>query len=175
MQDNCKRLRHFFYFFLFNVSYFLFSLYLCICKLEIAILMNQRITHSGVIDSIEDGCIHVRIVQTSACAACKVAGYCNAAESKEKIVDVFCDSVASYAAGQSVVVSTSGQVAAKALLWGFGVPFLVLVAVLVVVLQLTANEGLAAVSALCALVPYYILLWLLRDKMRQQLAFQIES
>ena len=150
------------------------SSYLCNCKLEIAILMNQRITHSGVVDSVEDGCVHVRIVQTSACAACKVASYCNAAESKEKMIDVFCDSVAEYKIGQQVIVSTSGQVAAKALLWAFGVPFVLLMVVLVLVLLLTGNEGWAALGALVALVPYYIILWLLRDKMREQLAFRIE-
>jgi sigma-E factor negative regulatory protein RseC len=137
--------------------------------------MNQRITHSGVVDSVEDGCIHVRIVQTSACAACKVANYCNAAESKEKMIDVFCDSVAAYKVGQQVTVSTSGQVAAKALLWAFGVPFILLMVVLVLVLLLTGHEGWAALSALVALVPYYIMLWLLRDKMREQLAFRIEQ
>ena len=137
--------------------------------------MNQRISHSGVIESIEEGCVHVRIVQTSACAACKVAGYCNAAESKEKIIDVFCDSVAAYQVGQQVVVSASGQVAVKALLWAFGVPFVLLMAVLLLVLLLTGNEGWAALSALATLVPYYVLLWLLRDKMREQLAFKIES
>jgi sigma-E factor negative regulatory protein RseC len=117
----------------------------------------------------------VRIVQTSACAACKVASYCNAAESKEKIIDVFCNSVAEYSVGQQVVVSTSGQVAAKALLWAFGVPFVLLMTVLVLVLLLTSNEGWAALSALVALIPYYIILWLFRDKMREQLAFQIEA
>ena len=137
--------------------------------------MNQRITHSGVVDSVEDGCIHVRIVQTSACAACKVASYCNAAESKEKMIDVFCDSVAAYKVGQQITVSTSGQVAAKALLWAFGVPFILLMVVLVLVLLLTGHEGWAALSALLALVPYYIMLWLLRDKMREQLAFRIEQ
>jgi sigma-E factor negative regulatory protein RseC len=137
--------------------------------------MNQRISHSGVIESIEEGCVHVRIVQTSACAACKVAGYCNAAESKEKIIDVFCDSVAAYQVGQQVVVSASGQVAVKALLWAFGVPFVLLMAVLLLVLLLTGNEGWAALSALATLVPYYVLLWLLRDKMREQLAFTIEQ
>ena len=136
--------------------------------------MNQRITHSGVVDSVEDGCVHVRIVQTSACAACKVASYCNASESKEKLIDVFCDSVAEYKIGQQVIVSTSGQVAAKALLWAFGVPFVLLMVVLVLVLLLTGNEGWAALGALVALVPYYIILWLLRDKMREQLAFRIE-
>ena len=136
--------------------------------------MNQRITHSGVVDSVEDGCVHVRIVQTSACAACKVASYCNASESKEKMIDVFCDSVAEYKIGQQVTVSTSGQVAVKALLWAFGVPFVLLMVVLVLVLLLTGNEGWAALGALVALVPYYIILWLLRDKMREQLAFRIE-
>lgn len=136
--------------------------------------MSQKICHSGIVESIDDGCVHVRIVQTSACAACKVAGYCNAAESKEKIIDVYCDSVAAYQIGQQVVVSTSGQVAVKALLWAFGVPFVLLMTVLVLVLLLTANEGLAALSALAALVPYYLVLWLLRNKMREQLAFRIE-
>ena len=137
--------------------------------------MSTKISHSGVIDSIEDGCVHVRIVQTAACAACKVAGYCNAAESKEKIVDVFCDVAAKrLTVGQPVVVSTSGSVAARALLWGFGLPFVVLVAVLVVVLLLTGNEALAALSGLAALVPYYLVLWLLRNRMREQLSFAIE-
>ena len=150
-------------------------MYLCICKLDIAILMNQRISHSGIVESIDGGCVHVRIVQTSACAACKVAGYCNAAESKEKIIDVFCDSVAKYNVGQQVTVSTSGQVAVKALLWAFGVPFVLLMAVLILVLLLTGNEGWAALSALVALVPYYFILWLMRNKMREQLAFTIVS
>ena len=137
--------------------------------------MSTKISHSGIVESIEDGCVKVRIVQTSACAACKVAGYCNAAESKEKIVDVFGDATAKeLAVGQQVTVTTSGQVAAKALIWGFGLPFVLMVAVLVLVLWLTGSEGKAALSGLAALVPYYILLWLLRNRMRQQLAFSIE-
>ena len=136
--------------------------------------MNQRIRHSGVVESIEEGCVHVRIVQTSSCAACKVAGYCNAAESKEKMIDVYCDAVADYKVGQQVTVSTSGQVAVKALLWAFGLRFVLLLAMLILVLLLTGNEGWAALSALAILVPYYAILWLLRDKMREQLAFTIE-
>ena len=136
--------------------------------------MNHIIRHSGVVESIEDGCIHIRITQTSACAACKVAGYCNAAESKEKIIDVYCDDVAAYSIGQAVVVTTTGQVAARALLWGFGFPFLLLVVVLFLTWLLTTHEGWAALCALASLIPYYMLLWLMRDKMSQQLAFSIE-
>ena len=136
--------------------------------------MNHIIRHSGVVESIEDGCVHIRITQTSACAACKVAGYCNAAESKEKIIDVYCDDVAAYSIGQAVVVTTTGQVAARALLWGFVFPFLLLVVVLFLTWLLTAHEGWAALCALASLIPYYMVLWLMRDKMSQQLAFSIE-
>ena len=149
--------------------------YLCNCKHEIAKLMSTKISHSGVIERIEKDKVQVRIVQTSACAACKVAGYCNASESKEKMIDVFCADSAVYKLGEQVVVSASGGVVARALLWGFGFPFVVLVAVLVVVLLLTSNEGLAALSALAALIPYYFVLWLMRDRMRERLRFWIES
>ena len=136
--------------------------------------MSTKISHSGVIEQIESDRVHVRIVQTSACAACKVAGYCNAAESKEKIIDVFCDTAAkNLQVGQKVTVTTSGTVAAKALLWGFGLPFVLLVSVLAIVLLLTSNEGLAALCALAALIPYYFVLWLLRNRMRNELSFQI--
>ena len=138
--------------------------------------MHTKISHSGIIESVEEGCVKVRILQTSACAACKVAAHCNASESKEKIVDVLNVAHAeSLRKGDSVVVSASGDVAGNALLLGFGLPFIVLVAVLVAVLLLTDNEGLAAVSGLVALVPYYAVLWLVRDRIRRKMAFELET
>jgi sigma-E factor negative regulatory protein RseC len=137
--------------------------------------MNQKITHSGIIESLEPGCAHVRIVQTSACAACKVAGYCNASEKKEKIIDVFCDTrERGLAVGQTVTVSTTPKVARRALLWGFGLPLVIMLGVLFVILLLTGDEGFAAMGGLLALAPYYLFIWLMRDKMREQLSFEIE-
>ena len=136
--------------------------------------MGNKISHSGFIESIEDGCVHVRIVQTSACAACKVAGYCNASESKEKVVDVYCDNASYFSVGQAVTVMASQQVAAHALLLGFGLPFVVLVGVLVFILLLTGNELWAALGGLAALIPYYAVLYLMRNRIRDKLSFWIE-
>lgn len=136
--------------------------------------MNTKISHSGVIEEIQGDSVKVRIVQTSACAACKVAGYCNAADKKEKIIDVRCDDAQAYKTGQTVTVSASGQVAARALLWAFGLPFVILIIVLVCVLYVTKNEGLAAISSLLALVPYYLMIWTQRNRLREQLSFTIE-
>lgn len=137
--------------------------------------MSERISHSGVIERILDNCVQVRILQTSACAACKVAGHCNASESKVKLVDVDCTDVSGYRPGQEVVVSASRDVAGKALLLGFGVPLLVMVVVLVVALGLKVSEGMAALAALGALVPYYVLLWVFRDRIQRQISFQIDE
>ena len=138
-------------------------------------LMSTKISHSGIVESIREGCVQVRILQTSACAACKVAGHCHASESKEKIVDVLnVGDTSRLKVGDSVVVSASRDVANRALLLGFGLPFLILVSVLFIMLQLVSDEGLAALAALSALLPYYGLLYLLRDKIQQKMAFSIE-
>ena len=136
--------------------------------------MSNKIKHSGVVENIVGDCVRVRIVQTSACAACKVASHCNAAESKEKIVEVSCANSAAYTKGQQVVVTASTEVAARALLLGFGLPFVVLVSVLFIVLQVSGNEALAALSGLAALLPYYVALYLFRNRIREQLSFAIE-
>lgn len=137
--------------------------------------MSNKISHSGIIYSITDGCIRVQIVQTSACAACKVASHCNAAESKIKIVDVMSNNTSGYKVGQEVTVWASKDVANRALMLGFGVPFLLLICVLMVALKLTGNEGIAALAAIASLVPYYVALWLMRDKIQQHISFNLEN
>lgn len=137
--------------------------------------MSTKISHSGIVESISEGCVQVRILQASACAACKVAGHCHASESKEKIVDVLNVRDASHLkVGDSVIVSASRDVANKALLLGFGVPFLILVSVLFIMLKVVSDEGLAAITAILALMPYYGVLYLMRDRIQQKIAFSIE-
>ena len=76
--------------------------------------------------------------------------------------------------GDSVVVSASRDVANRALLLGFGAPSLILVSVLLIMLKMTSDEGIAAIVSLLALVPYYVVLFLMRDKIQQKIAFSIE-
>ena len=135
--------------------------------------MSTKISHSGIVESIEEGCVHVRIVQTSACAACEVASYCHAAESKEKIVDVF-RPADGLKIGDAVTVTASTQIATQALLLGFAVPFVVMALVLVLVLWLSGSEAKAGLSALLSLLPYYGVLYLMRNMLRDKFAFDIE-
>ncbi len=136
--------------------------------------MSSEIKHSGVVESVTHDIVRVRIMQTSACAACKVASHCNASDAKEKIVDVVCGDAAAYQKGQVVTVCASSEVARRALLLGFALPLAVLLATLLIMIGRGSDEGTAALAALAMLIPYYLLLWLLRRRIGQKMSFYIE-
>ena len=128
-------------------------------------------------ESVEDGLVRVRILQASACAACKVAARCHTAEAKEKIIDVAVDGheASHWQKGQTVTVCTSGSMAGRALLLGFGFPLLLMLAVLVGTKMAGGTEGLAALLMIASLIPYYIGLWLFRNRIARNISFQIAS
>lgn len=138
--------------------------------------MTGSIKHSGIVDSVDGDTVCVRILQTSACAGCKVAGHCNASESKVKTIVVKNIGNASrWTVGDAVTVAASTSVAAHALLFSFGVPFVVLVAVLIAMLAATGDETLSGIVALLSLLPYYALLYLLRKRIGRYVSFHIEE
>lgn len=138
-------------------------------------MSSNKIKHSGVIESIGKESVTVRILQTSACSGCKIAGHCNSSESKEKLVDVYnVTDTSRFKVGDEVMVTASMQVAASALLIGFGMPLAVLVVVLFAVYASTADEPVAALCGIGALIPYYIGVWLMRDRLRRSMVFEIE-
>ena len=128
-------------------------------------------------ESVEEGLVRVRILQASACAACKVASKCHTAEAKEKIIDVRVDGREAFRweKGQAVMVCTSGTMAGRALLLGFGIPLIIMLMVLVATLAAGCSEGMAALMMLLSLIPYYIGLWLFRNCIARNIAFHIES
>lgn len=136
--------------------------------------MSARIHHEGIIDSIEKDRVRVRILQCPACSVCNVSSSCGIAESQEKLIDVYCADTGIFQVGTVVTVSTTGNVAIRAVLWAFGVPLVMMVLILFMVLRLTGNEGVAALSSLLVLIPYYGLLFILRYHMRRQITFTIE-
>lgn len=149
------------------------------CKLDLANegninVMNNKIKHTGVVDHVENGCVVVKIMQSSACSACKVAAHCNASETKEKMVEVQDSDAARFAQGDRVVVVADSSVGFRASLYGYLLPLVLMVATLVVVLKMTQSEGVAALLALGILIPYYIGLYLMRNKLRSRLQFSIE-
>lgn len=138
---------------------------------------NMRdVRHRGVVDEVGEQYVKVRIVQTSACASCKIANHCTASEMKVKTIDVYgVENASDYVKGQEVVVCASMDVARRALLFGFGIPLVLLVAVVALMLCFTGNEGWSALTGLLSLIPYYIILYVFRSKLQKKLRFWIEN
>ena len=136
--------------------------------------MSNKIKHAGVVDAVEGECVRVRILQSSACSACKVAAHCNASETKEKVIDVMDADASHYQKGDQVMVVADTAVGFRASLYGYLLPLILMVVTLVGVLAATHSEGLAALSALGILMPYYVLLFLMRNKLRNRLSFTLE-
>ena len=133
----------------------------------------NKIKHTGIVDKVQEGCVKVRILQSSACSGCKVAAHCNASETKEKMIEVVDSHADAYRTGDHVIIVADASVGFRASLYGYLLPLLVMVLTLIGVLGVTHSEGTAALSALGVLIPYYIGLYLLRNKIKNKLQFEI--
>lgn len=135
----------------------------------------NKISHQGFVESVEGDSAVVRIVQTSACAACKAASHCSAAESKEKLVTArICDGHTPKV-GDSVVVSMPGVSGRDAVVFAFVLPFIIMVVVLYCCLRLSSDEAMAAIVGIGSLIPYYLILYLFRGRLKRKFLFELEN
>ena len=137
--------------------------------------MADIIKHRGIVEKIDGSHIVVRIVQTSACSACSAKGLCNASESKEKQIDVY-EVNPAYRIGEEVILCGTTSMGMKAVFLAFGIPVFLLMAALFVTMRVTDGDALlSAIVALVAVVPYYAVLYLMKDKMNKTFSFVIEK
>ena len=128
------------------------------------------VKHCGEVIRIEGNSVFVRMTVNSACSACHAKGVCGVSESTEKIVEVETASAADFNIGESVEVALlSDSMGAKSVVLAYVVPFLVLTLMLVGSLMMGAGEGVAALSALGGVAIYYVVLHLLRDKVKNKI------
>jgi positive regulator of sigma E activity len=135
---------------------------------------KDTIRHPGRIEKINHNKGSVTILSQSACSACHAKGVCNMSEMEEKVVDVFLDPEKKYEVGQEVDVVMQKALAPKAVFLGYILPFVVIMLSLVVLIPVTGSEGLAALISLGLLIPYYIVIYLFRDKLQKTFMFKVE-
>ncbi len=138
-------------------------------------MTEDIITHRGVISAVERDSVFVSIIAQSACAACHAKGYCGVSDMQEKIVEVPLAETHEHKNGEFVVVTMKRSMGLSAVLYGYFIPFLVLLATLLTVYEVTGNEALAGLVSLGILVPYYTGLYLLRDRFTKKFRFEIEK
>ena len=135
---------------------------------------EETISHEGIVTKITDDELEIKILAQSACAACHAKSACSMGEQAEKFLTVPRPKGRDFALNQKVnVIMAVGQ-GNKAAVLAYLIPIVLLLAVLFVCLGLGINEGLSALISIVALVPYYIILYLKRDKLKKRFEYTIE-
>ena len=128
----------------------------------------------GTIESINDNRITVRIDRGSACGHCSAQGLCNLAESAESIIEVN-NSTQLFSVGEWVQVTMSGSMGNKAILLGYFIPFVLLISTLLILSAYGLPDWIAGLVSLLILIPYFIFLYIFRERLRRTFSFSIHK
>jgi len=132
------------------------------------------IDHEGIIEHIEGNRAHVRIDSASACAACHAKGGCGAAGQEVKFLDVPLRG-GRFSAGDKVQVLVSKGLGLRAVALGYVYPLILVLAVLVTLVSTGVGELPAAMLALGSLLPYYLVIYLTRNRIGQKFTFSMHK
>lgn len=135
---------------------------------------SNIISHEGVVTKITDEELEIKILSQSACAACHAKSACGMGEQAEKILTVPRPKSKDFALMQRVNVRMAIGQGNKAAVLAYLIPIILLLTVLFVCLGLGLSEGLSALLSVVALIPYYIILYLRRDKLKQKFEYIID-
>jgi positive regulator of sigma E activity len=132
------------------------------------------IEQKGIIEDIENGTATVKIVSFSACVSCTSKGACLAGESAEKNISVFIGDE-SFSTGELVKVSMKKSLGLKAALLAYFLPFIVLLVTLLVLTSLGVNEVISGIMSLAVLVPYFLIIYILKHKLQRVFQFKLSK
>jgi sigma-E factor negative regulatory protein RseC len=136
-------------------------------------MASTAIIHPGTIQSIEGDKATIKILAQSACSSCQAKGVCSIADFEEKIIEAELDSAQNYKTGDEVMVTMEESLGTKAVILGYVIPLIVLVGAIIFFLSVLNHEGLAALLSILMLAPYYLILYLLRDRLKKEFRFRI--
>jgi sigma-E factor negative regulatory protein RseC len=135
---------------------------------------KKPIEHSGIVERIDSEGILVKIVSQSACASCHAKGYCSSSDMEEKEV-LIKDFQGIYSKGETVNVLLQPSQGMNAIMIGYVYPFLLLISLLLVLTSIGIAEMQAGIISFLVLIPYYFILFLLKDRINKKFSFSLRK
>ena len=137
--------------------------------------VKESVSHKGKVVKMTPQVTTVAILQHGACSECHAAGLCGMSDVSEKAVEVPTDPYASYGVGDEVSVVLKASMGMKAVWLAYFIPLLVLLAVILGLMGLGVAEAPAGLAGLGAVALYYLLLYLFRDRLKNEYVFTIKG
>ncbi len=88
-------------------------------------------------------------------------------------MEIPCANPSIYSEGQKVNIVGDIRLGLHATVWAYVVPLMLLVGTLMLATRLLGSEALGALCSLGVLIPYYIILYMLRGRLQRRFTFQI--
>lgn len=133
------------------------------------------IKHDATINKIEANKVFAIITSKSACLHCQMKGACNLSDCQDKTIEIQVDNPNLFAIGDKVVVTLSENFAFWAVFYGYILPLILVLFALGICNYLNISELSSGLWSLLILLPYYLVLSLLKKHFRKKIQFKIED
>lgn len=133
----------------------------------------ETIEHDAFVREVKEKTIIVDVLSKSACMSCQVKGVCSVSDIAEKQVEVIKESN-NVNIGDKVTVYLAQTLGLKAVLLGYIGPFSIVLIILIIMLEITKDELISGIASIAILIPYYLTLYLLKDKISKNYQFRIK-
>ncbi|WP_319592390.1 SoxR reducing system RseC family protein [uncultured Draconibacterium sp.] len=123
---------------------------------------------------MKNASLTVNIVSQSACSTCHAQGACSVSDFQDKEIEVT-EYNGNYKIGDEVTILFKQSKGFTALIWGYVIPFFIVLGTLIIALEVTGDELKSGLLSLFILVPYYITLYFFRHLLKKVLKFELEE
>lgn len=128
--------------------------------------MSQTIKHTGIVVATDGDWVDVRIVKTSACAACEARRMCNSSESRIELMHALAQ--APMQVGDEVEVHISQQMGRRAVILAYVLPLILFTATAIGLSRMGYSDAIIGSGILLTLVIYYTILACFRTRLEHQ-------
>ena len=137
-------------------------------------MKKNEITHRGKIVEMAPDFTTIEIIASSACSSCHAKSLCGMSEDQEKLIMLATDPYAAHKVGDEVEVCTKMTMGLKAVWISYVIPLAVLMILILSLSGVFENEALRGLAAIAGVGVYYFVIWLFRDRLKNEFTFYIK-
>ncbi len=130
---------------------------------------KDTIKHEGIISKISKNTITISLKGNVNCEGCKAQSACGVSDTNDKEIEIE-NPTQSFQLHETVDLVLNRELGLKAVFWAYVFPFILMFLVLILT-SLFLKEWVAGLVSLFVLVPYYFMLFVLKDTFKK--AFQL--
>ena len=136
-------------------------------------ISSGTINHEGVVQKVSNKSVTVSISSASACSGCHAEGSCSLSGKEEKIIEV--SGRYNVKSGDTVTILMKQSMGYTAVFFGYILPLIPLLSVLIILISLNVTELVAGSAAFSILLPYYLIRYLFRKRINEKFTFTLKA